>query len=77
MDYVGVGDVGKLIALFGEALDVLSEGLVGPLSVVMEVPGVTWVGVGTLELVDEDQTEIALVADAARLELLEPSSGRA
>jgi hypothetical protein len=58
-------------------LDVLSEGLIGPLPVVMEVPRVTWVGVGTVELVDEDQTEIALVADAARLEQLEPSSGHA
>ena len=37
----------------------------------------TWVGVGTLEVADEDRTEIAPAADAARLELLKPSSGRA
>jgi hypothetical protein len=41
IDYVGVSDVGELIVLFGEALDVLLEGLVGPLPTVMEVPGVT------------------------------------
>ena len=31
VDHVGVGDVWELIALLGEALNVLSEGLVGPL----------------------------------------------
>jgi len=38
IDDVGVGDVGELIALLGERLDVLLEGLVGPLSIVVEVP---------------------------------------
>jgi hypothetical protein len=38
IDHVGVGDVGELIALLGEALDVLSEGLIDPLPVVVEVP---------------------------------------
>ena len=38
VDDVGVGDVGELIALLGERLDVLLEGLVGPLSTVVEVP---------------------------------------
>jgi hypothetical protein len=31
-------DVGELIVLLGKALDVLSEGLIGPLPVVAEVP---------------------------------------
>ena len=38
IDHVGVGYVGELIALLREALDVLLEGLVGPLPVVAEVP---------------------------------------
>ena len=38
IDHVGVGDVGELIVLLGEALDVPSEGLIGPLPVVLEVP---------------------------------------
>jgi hypothetical protein len=38
IDHVGVGDVGKLIALLGEALDVLLDSLIGPLHAVTEVP---------------------------------------
>ena len=38
IDDIGVGDVGELIVLLGEALDVLLEGLVGPLPIVVEVP---------------------------------------
>jgi hypothetical protein len=58
-------------------LDALPEALTGPLPVVTEVLAVTWVGVGTLEVADEDQTNITPVVDATRLELLEPSSGQA
>jgi len=77
IDHVGIGDVWELIALLGEALNVLLEGLVDPLPTVTEVLGVLWVGVGTLEVADEDRTEITPVADATGLELLEPSSGQA
>ena len=38
VDHVGVGDVGELIALLEEALDVLPKGLIGPLPAVEEVP---------------------------------------
>jgi hypothetical protein len=38
VDHVTVGDVGELIALLGEALNVLLEGLIGPLPVIMQVP---------------------------------------
>ena len=38
VDDVGVGDVGVLVALLGETLDVLLEGLVGPLPTVAEIP---------------------------------------
>jgi hypothetical protein len=57
-------------------LDVLLEGLVGPLPIVVKVPRVLGLSVCTLEVVDEDQTEIAPIADVARHELHEPSSGR-
>ena len=77
IDDVSVGDVGELIALLEETLDVLPEGLVGPLPAVTEVPQVPGASVHTLEVADEDRTEITPAADAARLELLEPSSGRA
>ena len=39
VDHVGVGDVWELIALLGEVLNVLPEGLVGPLLAVVEIPG--------------------------------------
>ena len=74
VDHVGVGDVWELIALLGEALNVLSEGLVGPLPTVAKVPRVPQVGVGTMEVADEDRMEIAVASDAAGMKLLEPSS---
>jgi hypothetical protein len=37
IDHVGLSDVGELVALLGEALDVLLGGLVGPLPVVVEI----------------------------------------
>jgi hypothetical protein len=37
VDYVGVGDVGELIALLREVLNVLLKGLVGPLPAVVKV----------------------------------------
>ena len=56
-------------------LNVLPEALIGPFLAVVEIPGVPRAGVGTLEVANEDRTEIAIVADVAGLELLEPSSG--
>jgi hypothetical protein len=64
IDDISVGDVRKLIALLGEALNVLPKGLIGPLLAVAEIPGVPWVGVGALEVADEDHTKVALAADA-------------
>ena len=54
VDDVGVGDVGELIVLLGEMLDVLPEGLVGPLPAAMKVPRVLGLSVCTLEVADED-----------------------
>jgi hypothetical protein len=76
VDHIGIGDVRELIALLREALDVLLEGLIGPLLVFVEVLGVPEACVGTLEVADEDRTENAPIADAAKLELLKISSSR-
>ena len=38
VDDVGVIDVGELVVLLREVLDVLPEGLIGPLPIVVEVP---------------------------------------
>ena len=38
IDHVGVGDVVELIALLGEALDVLLEDLVSPLPAIVQAP---------------------------------------
>jgi hypothetical protein len=54
IDHVSIDDVGELITLLGEALNVLPKGLVGPLLAVAEVPGVPRVGVGPLEVANED-----------------------
>ena len=40
VDHVSIDDVGELIALLGEALNVLPKGLVSPLPAVAEVTGV-------------------------------------
>ena len=53
VDDVGVGDVGVLVALLGETLDVLLEGLIRPLSAVVEVPRVLGPSVHTLQVADE------------------------
>jgi hypothetical protein len=45
VDHVGVGDVWELIALLREALNVLLEGLIGPLLAVTEILGVPRVSV--------------------------------
>jgi hypothetical protein len=66
-----------LIAFLGEALDVLLEGILSPLPAIAQVSRVSRSSVCTLEVADEDREEIAIAADAARLELLELRSHRA
>ena len=36
-DHIGIDDVGELVALLGKMLDVLLEGLVGPLPTIVKV----------------------------------------
>ena len=38
IDHVSIGDVGEHIVLLGEVLDVLLEGLIGPLPTIVLVP---------------------------------------
>ena len=77
IDHISIHDVGELIVLLGEALDVLLKGLVGPLPIGVEVPCVLGLCVHTLEVSDEDGAEVSLAANAVRMELLKPSPGRA
>ena len=51
---VGVGDVGQVVALPGEALDVPTEGLTGLLTIVLEVPQVPRALVCALEVPHKD-----------------------
>ena len=54
IDHIGVSDVGELIVLLGEVLDLLLEGLIRLLPIVAVVPRVPGVSVHTLEVADED-----------------------
>ena len=51
---VGVGDIGQLVALSGEAPDVPMEGFIGLLPVVLEVPWVPRALICALEVPHED-----------------------
>jgi hypothetical protein len=64
--------LGDLIALSREALNVLLEGLPSLLLVVVEVLGVTRLGVGALEVIDENRTKLTPTADASKLEQVKP-----
>ena len=57
-NHVGVGDVGELVALPGEALDVPAEGFIGLLATVLEVPWVSRAFVRALEVPHKDLHEI-------------------
>jgi hypothetical protein len=73
-DDVGVGDVGKLSALFGETPDIVTERLVQLLFTTPEVPRVAEVHVGPLEVPFEHSHQIILVVNLSRWEILEPCS---
>ena len=55
---VSVGDVRELVALLGEALDVPTEGFIGLLAAVLEVPWVFGAFVCALEVPHEDLHQI-------------------
>ena len=56
--HVGVGDIGELVALPGEAPDVPAEGFIGLLAVVLEVPWVPRALVCALEVPHKDFPQI-------------------
>jgi hypothetical protein len=53
VDDIGVGDIGELILLLGEALDVLPKGLIGPLLAITRVLRCAGPSVRTLEVPNE------------------------
>jgi hypothetical protein len=53
VDDIRVGDIGELTSLLGEVLNVLSQGLIGPLLVVTLVPRVVEPGVHALKVPNE------------------------
>jgi hypothetical protein len=73
-NYVGVGDVGELGTLPGEAPDVIPEGFTRFLLATPEIPRVAEAHVGSLEVSLEHPHEIVLVVDLLRREILEPGS---
>jgi hypothetical protein len=73
-DDVGVGDIGKLGVLFGETLDIVTEGLTRLLFTTPEVLRVTRAHVGPLEVSFEHSHQVVLVVDLSRREVLEPCS---
>jgi hypothetical protein len=58
IDDIGVTDIEELVLLLGEVLDVLAEGLIGPLPAIVLVPRVTGPSVCTLKVLDECRAEI-------------------
>jgi hypothetical protein len=73
-DDVGVGDVGKLGALFGETPDIITERLVRLLFTTPEVPRVAGAHIGPLEVPFEHSHQIVPVMDLSRWEILESCS---
>ena len=65
--HIGVGDVRKLVALLGEALDVPIEGFTGLLSAVLEVPWVPRVLVCALEVPHKDLLQVCPTLDCVGL----------
>ena len=56
--YVGIDDIRELVALSGEALDVPTEGFIGLLAGVLEVPWVSRAFVRALEVPPKDLPQI-------------------
>jgi len=73
---IGVGDVRELVALQGEASDVLTEGLTGLLMAVLEVPWVPRVFVHALEVPYEDLLQIHTTLDCVGRQVFQPCPSR-
>jgi hypothetical protein len=73
VDHIGDLHIGKVVALLGEAANVLAESFTRFLPAVVKLPGVTWVHVRALEVVEEHATEVTPGVDAARWQVLDPN----
>jgi hypothetical protein len=73
-DDIGVGDVGKPSALFGETSDIVTEGLARLLFTAPEVPRVARAYIGPLEVPLEHLFQVIPIMDLSRWEFLEPGS---
>ena len=69
---VGVGDVGQLVALLGEAPDVPMEGFISLLAAVLEVPWVPRVLVCALEVFHEDLLQVRPTLDSVGWKVFQP-----
>jgi hypothetical protein len=75
-DDIGIGNVGQVIALPGEMSDVVTEGLMWLLPVVLEVPGVLRACVGALKVPHEDLLQVCPILDGVGWEVVQPCLGR-
>ena len=73
---IGVGDVGKLVALLGEASDVPTKGFSGLLLAVLEIPRVPRALVCALEVPHEDLFQVRPTLDSVRRKVFQPCSRR-
>jgi hypothetical protein len=74
LDDIGISDVRQLVALSGEASDVLVESLVLLLSIVLQIPGVPVACVGALEVFHKDLLQVRLTLNLVGWKVLQPSS---
>ena len=71
---VGVGDVGQVVALPGEAPDVPTKSFLGLLSVVFEIPWVSRTSVCALEVSHEDLFQVYPTLNSIGRKVFQPYS---
>ena len=71
---VGIGDVGQLIALPGEAPDVPTKSFLGLLPIVFEIPRVPRMHVCALEVSHEDLFQVHPTLDFVGRKVFQPRS---
>ena len=74
--HIGVDDVSELIALSREAPDVPTEGLIGLVSAVLEVPGVPRALICALDVPRKDLPQIRPTLDCVGRQVFQPCPGR-
>ena len=73
---IGVGDIGQLIALPGEAPNVCIKGFSGLLSIVLEIPWVPRMRISALEASHEDLFQVRPTLDSVGRKVFQPRSCR-